>query len=105
MERLQTIWEEGGRPSALMLRTLARRQNVDITVRESQEFVAAQAGRQLLASKLPSNGKVQSSREGMRMMIDLIDNSKKRKQPSGHRYILVCVDVFSRFVFTEAIRN
>jgi len=46
MERLQTIWEEGGRPSALMLRTLARRQNVDITVRESQEFVAAQAGRQ-----------------------------------------------------------
>ena len=66
MERLQTIWEEGGRPSALMLRTLARRQNVDITVRESQEFVAAQAGRQLLASKLPSNGKLQASREGVR---------------------------------------
>ena len=105
MERLQTIWEEGGRPSALMLRTLARRQNVDITVRESQEFVAGQAGRQVLASKLPSNGKIQASREGIRWQIDLIDNSKKRRQPSGHRYIVVCIDSFSRFVFTEAIRD
>ena len=103
MDGLQTIYEEGGRPSALMLRTLARKKNLDITVREAQEFVAGQAGRQVLAGKLASDGKVQASRENIRFFVDLIDNSKKRKQQGGQRYILVCIDAFSRFVYTEAI--
>ena len=64
-----------------------------------------QATAQVFAGRLPSDGKVAASREDSRWMADLIDFSKRRKQPGRHRYALVVVDVFKRFVWMEKLKD
>ena len=99
-QRLQTIYENAGRPGARTYRTEARRAGVQITQKEAQEFVSKQ-NKQVLQANLPSDGKITSSREDIRWMVDLIDFSKRRMQPGGYRYILCCIDVFSRNIWCE----
>ena len=80
--RLQTLYEEAGRPGARAFRTFARRKGENITSTEAQQFVAGQATAQVFQAKLPSDGKVTASREDMRFQADLMDFSKRRKQPA-----------------------
>ena len=81
---LQQIFDESGRPGARSLRIAALRQGVRITQREAQQFVAQQSTSQVLQQRLPSDGKVTASREDSRFQLDLLDFSKRIKQPSGH---------------------
>ena len=71
--RLQTIYEEVGKPGARVFRTAARKKGQNITQAEAQEFVKKQAQGQVFASRLPSDGKVTASRADMRFQVDLLD--------------------------------
>ena len=103
MERLQTIYEESGRPGARAFRTAARKKGENITTQEAQHFVAQQGTAQVLQGRLPSDGKVTASREDIRWQLDLMDFSKRTKQPGGHKYVLTALDVFSRFLYQVKI--
>ncbi len=103
--KLQRLYEEAGRPGARVFRTYARRKGEDLTTQEAQQFVAGQATAQVFQGRLPSDGKVTASREDMRWMGDLIDFSKRKKQPGGHEYALVVMDVFSRFMWVSNLKN
>ena len=96
-DRLQQLYEDAGRSGARAFRTYARRQGEQLTELEARQFVGGQAGRQVLQQRLPSDGKVTASREDMRWQGDLIDFSKRPKQPSGHKYAMVVTDVHTRF--------
>ena len=98
---LQRIYEEAGRPGARALRTRARREGTNVTTREAQDFVAQQSNSQVLRARLPSDGKVTAAREDSRWQLDLLDFSKRRRQPGGHKYVLSAIDIYSRFVWTE----
>ena len=89
--RLQTIYDESGRPGARAFRTAARRAGVAITTQEAQQFKAQQSTAQVLQGRLPSDGRVTASREDMRWQLDLLDFSKRKKQPGGHKYVLTAV--------------
>jgi len=102
---LQRIYEEAGRPGARALRTRARREGTNVTTREAQDFVAQQSNSQVLQARLPSDGKVTAAREDSRWQLDLLDFSKRRRQPGGHKYVLTAIDVFSRFVWTEKLTD
>jgi hypothetical protein len=102
---LSRIYEERGRPGARALRTAARRQGTNVTMREAQEFVAQQNSSQVLQARLPSDGVVSATRENARWQMDLLDFSKRKKQSSGHQYALTVVDVFSRYAWVENIKD
>ena len=85
--RLQQIYEESGRPGARAFRTAARRAGANITTQEAQQFVAQQSTAQVLQGRLPSDGVVTASREDSRWQLDLLDFSKRKKQPGGHKYV------------------
>ena len=104
-QRLQQIYEDAGRPGARAFRTAARRTGDDLTALEAQQFVRQQAGRQVLQQRLPSDGKVTASREDSRWQGDLIDFSKRPKQPTGHKYAMVVTDVLSRFQWLEPMKD
>ena len=38
------------------------------------------------------------------MMADLVDMSKRKEQKSGAKYILICMDVFNRQMFTRPLK-
>ena len=105
MEDLQRIYDEAGRPGARVLRTAARRQGTNITTREAQDFVRQQSSAQVLSARLPSDGKVTASREDSRMQLDLLDFSKRRTQPGGHKYVLTAIDIFSRYLWAEKLTD
>ena len=102
---LQRIYDDSGRPGARSFRTAARRQGADITQREAQQFVAQQSTSQVLQQRLPSDGRVSAAREDSRWQLDLLDFSKRKKQPGGHKYVLTAIDVFSRFVWVEKLTD
>ena len=102
---LQRIYDEAGRPGARVLRTAARRQGTNITTREAQDFVRQQSSSQVLSARLPSDGRVTASREDSRMQLDLLDFSKRRTQPGGHKYVLTAIDIFSRYLWAEKLTD
>ena len=98
---LQEVYDTSGRPGARAFRTAARRRGLMITASEAQDFVRAQSAGQVLQGRLPSDGRVTAAREDSRWQLDLLDFSKRRQQPGGHKYALTVVDVFSRYLWAE----
>ena len=101
MENMQQIYDESGRPGAAVFRNAARRKGVYITQAEARAFVAQQSVGQVAQQRLPSDGRVTSTGEDRRWQLDLLDFSKRRKQPGGHKYALTVVDVFTRYLWAE----
>ena len=105
--RLQTIYEDAGRPGSQAFRFAVSRKELEISSTEAKAFVAGQSTGQIFQGRLPSDGKiVGGGREDMRFQIDLIDYSKRIQKLSGkHRYVLVAVDNYNRQVFTQPMHN
>ena len=105
--RLQTIYEDSGKPGARAFRTAARKKGENITTQEAQQFVKKQAQGQVFASRIPSLGKVTASRADMRFQVDLLDFSKRASSQQGgaSKYALTAIDVYSREGWVELMRD
>ena len=102
MQRLQKIDEDAGRPGAAKLRAAALLEGVSVTARDAQEFVKQQSVAQVYRPAPRSTGKISATEENMTWQIDLVDNSKfVRSRNKNFRFILVCIDVFSRKLYVE----
>jgi len=106
-ERLQQIYDETGRPGAQAFRFAVRRAGLELSDAEARAFVAKQSSAQIFRGRLPSDGKVPGGgRENMRWQCDVLDFSKKiSKLNNQNKYVLVCVDLYTREAFTEAMPN
>ena len=72
-EQLQQIYDESGRPGAEAFRFRARRQGINITAKEAQDFVKKQSMGQACTGKLVSDGKIPGgSRDNDKARMDLI---------------------------------
>ena len=96
MERLQTIWQEAGRPGAAKFKAAALLEGVRISRDQAEEFVNKQATSQVFRKLPRSTGRTTATQENASWQADLLDWSKQVKaKHMGARYVLVCVDVFS----------
>ena len=102
--RLKTIYEEAGKPGARGFRTAARRAGINLTQKQAQQFVGQQAEGQIFQGRLPSDGKITSSREDMRFQADLLDFSK-RASSKGSKYALVVTDLFTKEAWVEKMSD
>merc|ERR1711895_92617 len=48
---------------------------------------------------------IMTSRPGLFMNCDLLEYSELSKTNKNYRYLLVCQDMFSRYVYTELLKN
>ena len=60
MAELRLIWQNAGRPSAAKLQDAAKRQGLNLTVKEVEEFVHGQAVSQVFQPAPRLEGKVTS---------------------------------------------
>ena len=79
VERLQTIWEEAGRPGAAKFKAAALLEGVRITRGEAEEFVKKQATAQVFKRLPASNGKITATQENASWQCDLINWTKQVK--------------------------
>ena len=99
-ERLQSIYDENGRPGAAAFRFSVRRAGLEISEAEAKAFVARQSVGQVFQGRIPSDGKVPGGgREDQRWQMDLIDFSKRIAKLNNQR------NVYNRQAFTQSMPN
>jgi hypothetical protein len=112
---LQALSKELGYPSAAKLYKAARRQGLDVKLKDVEAIVKTQATRQVLHKKPAFVGKIAATEINDRWAADLIDYTAKpsvakiatpvaTKEPP-YQYIFIVQDIFSRKVFAEPLRT
>ena len=105
-EQLQQIYDNLGRPGAEALRFRARRQGINITVKEAQYFVKKQSIGQVFTGRLVSDGKVPGgARDNDKAQCDLVDMSKFSRENNGFKWIITCIDTFSKKAWAFKMRD
>ena len=103
---IATVWRESGRPGAQKLAQAMRRRGLRITEREAAAFVRGQVANQLFRNPPPSRGRVTAPSSESRWQADIIDyTSRDAGANGGFRYVLVIVDVFSRLLLAEPLKD
>ena len=104
--QLQRIYVAAGRPGVAKLRDAAKRQGLEVSVKQARDFVQAQSAAQVFAPAPRSAGKVTSPELNARWQADLIDyKTKSPEKNDGYRLVLICVDIFSRFLYAEPLKT
>lgn len=106
MEALQGIYTAAGRPGAAKLRDAARRQGLEVSLKQAQDFVRGQSTAQVFGPAPKSDGKVASPQLNDRWQADLMDfKTRTPEKNKGFRAALLCVDIFSRFAYAEPLEG
>ena len=106
LAELRLIWTKAGRPGQAKLRDAAKRQGLNLTVKEASDFVRAQSVAQVFAPAPKSRGKVTSPQLNERWQCDLIDfKSRSPEKNDDFRVALVCIDIFSRMLYAEPLKT
>ena len=103
MEALVELSDQLGNPGAAKLFLEAKRRKIKVSRAQVEALVKRQGNRQLFNPVQPSRGKSAAESYSARYQADLADmvNSPSK----GFRYFIVLVNVFSREVYAEPLRN
>ena len=103
---LRAVWVEAGRPGADKLYAAALRSGLAVKREAVQGFVKSQETRQVFAPAPKSGGKVTATNIDDRWQADLIDwKQMDNALNKGYKYVLVVVDVFSRFAWAVPMES
>ena len=116
MTSIEEVFEELNFPSASRLKRVLDARNIPYNTGELERLVRGESTRQVQAPRYKFDGKIAAADLNSRWFADLIDFSAApsddtgkdvglRPTASGEKYILVVQDVFSRFLYTEALPN
>ncbi len=101
MDTIARVSAELGHPGAEALWVaLKRRRVAGITKKQVQAYVAQKSEKQVLAAPQRAAGKAVSEDDN-RWMMDLVEVPN----PGEWKYILVCVNVFDRFMYARLLRT
>ncbi len=101
MDTIARVSAELGHPGAEALWVaLKRRRVAGITKKQVQAYVAQKSEKQVLAAPQRATGKAVSEDDN-RWMMDLVEVPN----PGEWKYILVCVNVFDRFMYARLLRT
>ena len=110
MEQLKDLARELGQPGADKLWQEAQRRNLQVTRKEVTAYVRTLGSRQVFQARPKYDGKIVATEINNRWAADIIDyNARPSADPKDKnrpfQYVLIVQDVFSRVVFTKALKN
>ena len=116
MTSIEEVFEELNFPSASRLKRVLDARGIPYNTRDLERLVRGETTRQVQQPRYKFDGKIATADLNNRWFADLIDFSAApsedtgkdvglRPTASGEKYILVVQDVFSRFLYTEALPN
>ena len=116
MTIIDRVFEKLNFPSTSRLKRVLDARNIPYNTGELERLVRGESTRQVQAPRYKFDGKIAAADLNSRWFADLIDFSAApsddtgkdvglRPTASGEKYILVVQDVFSRFLYTEALPN
>ena len=102
--KVAALYREMSYPSAAKFRAALRKRGINVSAEFVDNVVADQGVRQLTAPAPPFTGHVTARELDDRWMGDLMDYTAKSTKGSP-AYVMILQDVFSRFIFAEALRS
>ena len=114
MEKIQEIFEELNFPSATRLKTVLTARKIPYNSKEVDSLVRGESTRQVQAPRYTYKGKIAATDVNSLFFADLIDFTAApsadagtdvglRPTVDGDKYILCVQNVFTRFLYTEAL--
>ena len=107
-EQLQAIYKDSFYPSKARFTQILKERNIEATHKQINDFLTKQAINQVHhpAPHIKHNQR-HITASGMNQMwqIDLLDYSKYATTNKNFNFILVAVDVFSRFAYAQPIKK
>ena len=102
--RIIEVAEELNYPSAAKLKQVLRERGVPHKAKEVEQLVRDEPVRQVQAPVKSYNGRIVAKHKDSKWFADLIDFTASPSE-SGDKYILCCQDVFSRYLWTRAMKD
>ena len=102
MTSIEEVFELLNFPSSARLKRALTARGIPFDANEVDALTRGEAVRQVQAPRYTFSGKIAATDLNSRWCVDLIDFTAS-PSPSGETYILFVQDVFSRFVYTEAL--
>ena len=102
--RVLEVAEELNYPSAAKLKQVLRERGIPHKAKDVDQLLRDEPVRQVQAAATGYNGKIVAKHKDSKWFADLIDFTASPSE-SGDKYILCCQDVFSRFLWTRAIKD
>ena len=109
MEQLKELAKELGQPGADKLWQEAQRRNLPLTRKDVAAYVRSLGSRQVFQPRPRHEGKIVATEINDRWAADIIDyNARPSVDPKDKRepfqYVLIVQDIFSRVIFTKALK-
>lgn len=108
MSQLKKLYQSYNFPGKAKFRAILLNHGIEITSKELTEFYSNQLDNQLHykeRAKPELQYFIAASRPGEVVQMDLIDYSKYSRRNGGYKWILIMVDVFSRVVLCQPMKN
>ena len=110
MEQLRELAKELGQPGTDKLWKEARRRSLQITRKEVAAYVQTLGSRQVFQARPKYDGKIVATEINNRWAADIVDyNARPSADPKDKnrpfQYVLIVQDIFSRVIFTKALKN
>jgi hypothetical protein len=104
---LEALSDELGNPGIGPLWLATKRKAINVTKKQVEAFVKRQGEKQIFQAVQPAKGKTVSESQDARWMMDLVVFYKQPVVVAGVtlRYILVCINVFDRYLYAETIKS
>jgi hypothetical protein len=105
---LDKIMEDNLYPSPQVLYQLAKQENPKITMNQIKKYIESKSAYQQTKEKhvkKTSMGYIVAFEKMKNLQIDLLDLSKYSKTNKGYKYVLIMIDIFSRFVDAIMIKT
>ena len=105
-KKLKDLYENFGFPAITKLYQLARSQGLDVTLKDIENFEKRLLPEQIHEKKKPKkHGHITASSPYTEFQMDLLDMSKYSRKNSGMKWILICIDIFTRYAWGVAIKS
>ncbi len=107
MAELRQLSSELGNPGVTPLWLAVQRKGLNVTKKQVESFVRQKGEKQIFQAVQPSKGKSVSESLDARWQMDLIvfTGQAVTVNRKTYRYILVCINVFDRYIYGEAIES
>ena len=106
-EIILKAYKDNGFPGDAKLKTiLKKKNNVDVSIKTIKEALKKDETKEVYKKKTKKiQGRIVSYAKNERLNADLVDMQSLSKKNKGNTFILIVIDIFSRFVYAEPLKN
>ena len=106
-EIILKAYKDNGFPGNAKLKTILKKKNdVDVSIKAIKEALKTDETQEVYKKQTKKiQGRIIAYAKNERLNADLVDMQSLSKKNKGNTFILIVIDIFSRFVYAEPLKN